>query len=101
MFTYLFQDDENSTIRYGYRKIFKKPLKEVWISHNIFQCRCTNEDFIDFLQDDLNTKVGVVFFRFLFHFSLVIFVQKYHQQLYSIFHFCTFVKKLFALFSGR
>lgn len=62
MFTYLFQDDENSTTRHGYRKIFKKPLKEVWVSYNLFQCRCTNNEFIDFLQDDLNTKVRVVFY---------------------------------------
>lgn len=100
MFTYLFQDDENLTARYGYRKIFKKPLKEVWVSHNVFQCRCTNNEFIDFLQDKLNTKVCVLLFSLLFKMSLAKFVQGDHQ-LYSISHIPAFVKKLFALFTGH
>lgn len=64
VFTYLFQDNENSNARYGYRKIFKKPLKEAWVSNNVFQCRCTNYEFIDFLKDELNTKVCIAFYKF-------------------------------------
>lgn len=101
MFTYLFQDDENSTARYGYRKIFKKPLKEVWVSHNVFQCRCMNNEFIDFLQDDFNTKVCVEFFlTSFFNFTLADFVQN-DQQFHLISRHYALIKKCLALFSGH
>ncbi|XP_049870963.1 protein toll-like [Pectinophora gossypiella] len=51
-------DNENSTDKFEYKRIFKKPLKEIWISHNTFQCRCMNNEFIDFLQDKMKTKVN-------------------------------------------
>ncbi|XP_047531637.1 protein toll-like [Vanessa atalanta] len=41
----------------NYEEILKKPLKEVWISNNPLNCRCRNFLFIDYLKDNLKSKV--------------------------------------------
>ncbi|KAJ2947654.1 hypothetical protein O0L34_g17457 [Tuta absoluta] len=53
---YLWDTDETTT-KFEYRHLIKKPLKETWISHNLFGCRCMNNEFMQFLLKEVKTKV--------------------------------------------
>ncbi|XP_028174861.1 protein toll-like [Ostrinia furnacalis] len=49
--------DEVADSKRSYQDFFKKPLKEVWISHNPLSCECQNFYFLDFLDEHTKTKV--------------------------------------------
>ncbi|CAG9787161.1 unnamed protein product [Diatraea saccharalis] len=57
----LWDEDAHNTMtarsKRGYNDIFKKPLKNVWVSNNPLDCECQNFQFLDYLTEHSKTKV--------------------------------------------